>query len=750
MRLRMFTLLWPALVAAAAPPAPTVPAAIPPHVQRIADAARLWSRVHWVHPALADGRIDWDRALLDALPDITAADNDGARAVALRRLLLPLNDPAVRVGLAPAPKYVEAAAGPPHSEALPGGVVLLSMHRPVPAWQSDFPQLLAGLQRAIVPARSVIFDLRPAGASWYGPADLVDQLLPDLIGQQLVLPAIRGRMHQGYRPQDGATSGGYFSAWLTQAGPMLVPSKTARARPLAFIVNEATIVPPAVLALQKAGLGSIVAEGQPSPAWFVSTQELDVSGVPVRFSSGELVFEDGRTGFGAERVLPLSTQTGPRSTAVQSAVALLSRRPRAGRGLDWRPLAPLARWRPDRSYAEPAFPGLALRQLAVIRLWSVIDNFFPYKALLDRPWDDALPEYLARMETVANARDYALVLAEMAARLHDNHVRLRGNSIEQALGETALPLRLAVVEGSVVVSQLLDAPEAPGVQRWDEVLAIDGEPVTAAMTRLERFVSWANPGTRDRNLSRSALGRGADGSIASLQLRGADGRVRDVTVPRSKAHARPAQERREGEVVRRLEGGVGYVDLDRLGLADVDDMFEKLKDTRAIVFDMRGYPNGTAWAIAPRLNVKGAKQGPIFEPPQLMGGGTWEEPGRGRWVQELPPGDGKPMYRGRVVMLIDSRTQSQAEHTGLFFEAACDLVYVGSPSAGSNGDVTNMVLPGGLQLSFTGQGVRRPDGRQLQRVGITPHIAVAPTLAGLRAGRDEVLERAMTYLETGH
>jgi hypothetical protein len=45
---------------------------------------------------------------------------------------------------------------------------------------------------------------------------------------------------------------------------------------------------------------------------------------------------------------------------------------------------------------------------------------------------------------------------------------------------------------------------------------------------------------------------------------------------------------------------------------------------------------------------------------------------------------------------------------------------------------------------------RWPDGKQLQRVGITPDIEAHPTVAGIRAGRDEILERAVTYLETGH
>ena len=748
MRLHFLALLWPALVAAAPPPE-AVP--VPPHVQRIADAARLWSRVQWVHPGLADGRIDWDRALLDAMPAIAEAGNDASRAAALRQVLEPLKDPAVRVGPAPAPTYVQATAGPPNVEALPGGVMLVSVHRPVPAWQADFPQRVAELQRALVPASALIFDLRPAEPSWFEPADLVNRLLTDFLEQPLVLPATRARMHQGYIPQAGGTSGGYFSAWLTQASALIVPSAAASARPVVFIVNEATVIPPAALAMQKSGLGYIVAEGTPSAAWFVPTQELDVGGLPVRFASGELVFEDGHTGFGSDLELKPSAQAGPGSAAVQGAVALLSRQPqlRPGLGVARRPLAPLARWQPDRLYGEASLPNLGLRRLAVIRFWSVIDNFFAYKSLLDRPWAEALPEFLARMDTVGSEREYALVIAEMAARLHDNHVRLRGASIDRAMGEAALPQRLAVVEDRVVVTEKHDGTAAADVDRWDEVLTIDGEPVAAAMARLERFVSWATPGTRDRNLTRSALGRGAEGTSARLQLRGADGRLREVTLPRSRSYLQPPRERRSGEVVKVLPGAIGYVDLDRLTVPEVDAMFEQLKDTRAIVFDMRGYPNGTAWSIAPRLNVKGAKEAAIFEPPQLFGGGGWEEPGRGQWAQHLPPGEGKPLYRGRVLMLIDARTQSQAEHTGLFFEAACDVVFVGSPSAGSNGDVTRLIIPGGLEVSFTGQGVRHADGRQLQRVGLRPHIGVAPTLTGLRAGRDEVLERALALVETG-
>ena len=57
-----------------------------------------------------------------------------------------------------------------------------------------------------------------------------------------------------------------------------------------------------------------------------------------------------------------------------------------------------------------------------------------------------------------------------------------------------------------------------------------------------------------------------------------------------------------------------------------------------------------------------------------------------------------------------------------------------------------MKLPGLITLTFSGSDLRHADGRQLQRVGLTPQVDVAPTVKGVRAGTDEVLARAQAWL----
>jgi len=230
--------------------------------------------------------------------------------------------------------------------------------------------------------------------------------------------------------------------------------------------------------------------------------------------------------------------------------------------------------------------------------------------------------------------------------------------------------------------------------------------------------------------------------------------MREVEIPKLLSIRDPKVEElfhRSTPVFQVLPSGLGYVDLDRLPIADVNKMFETIKNTRGTIFDMRGYPNGTAWEIAPRLTTKKNVTGALFSRPIVEATGLgidWLGNPSYTFSQSLPEAKGD-IYKGKVVMLIDGSAGSQAEHTCLFFETATNVTFIGTPTGGFDGDVTNVVLPGNISVSFTGQSVRHADGRQLQRVGVQPTIRVEPTIRGIREGRDEILDAAVRFLQSG-
>lgn len=80
------------------------------------------------------------------------------------------------------------------------------------------------------------------------------------------------------------------------------------------------------------------------------------------------------------------------------------------------------------------------------------------------------------------------------------------------------------------------------------------------------------------------------------------------------------------------------------------------------------------------------------------------------------------------------------------FRAAPGAMIIGSQTAGADGNVSQIHLPGGLQTGISGIGVFYPDRTATQRVGIVPDLTVETTIAGIASGRDEVLEAAVRYI----
>jgi len=126
--------------------------------------------------------------------------------------------------------------------------------------------------------------------------------------------------------------------------------------------------------------------------------------------------------------------------------------------------------------------------------------------------------------------------------------------------------------------------------------------------------------------------------------------------------------------------------------------------------------------------------------------GDLSNPSVFRWGSPLSLQPEQSHFTGKIVILVDEVSQSQAEYTTMAFRSAPGALVVGSTTAGADGNVSSIPLPGGLRTMISGIGVFYPDKRPTQRIGIIPDIEVKPTIAGIRDGRDEVLEAAIRLI----
>ncbi|HKY44219.1 MAG TPA: S41 family peptidase [Pyrinomonadaceae bacterium] len=723
-----------------------------PRVARLVGLAKVWGTVKYFHPFLAYRDIDWDKALVETIPKVNAAKSAQEYEAALNQMLAVLNDAPTRAEIKAEIKDVTATT--PATDAkhvrTENKVLVIDAAEIAKAAAKDFnavSQFVKSINEALPNATGIVIDARSATRMIDLDAFFFDmfirQTLPAMLDANLVLGTSRYRLHSGYATQTGGGYSDYYSAVANSSPKMIQGRAKTKTPPIAFIVNQNSPASSELLTgLQSANRAFVIQEGdgKPEAGGAVFTTDLP-DNIKVRIRTSEAIYPDGSVEFQADKIVTANgmkeamqavqeNKIGPRPTRTAPPVAQIGKR--------------------DNPYPEMTFPTVEYRLLALFRFWNVINYFFPYKNLIGDSWQTVLPRYITKFEANKDQADYQLTVREMVTEIRDAHGGVRNtNAAGEKLG-MFLPLAfLGYIEEKSVVKKVLD--ETLPIKVGDVVLTIDGEPVEKKREYLARYIGASTPQGLERWVHYRLLA-GPKDSVVKLRVRGLDNQVREISLPRSAAISDPRFAdgfARTMPVVHILPGGFGYVDLARLQAGEVDKMFDTIKNTSAVIFDMRGYPNGTAWSIAPRLTEKTNVVAALFSRPFITGPSLSDpelaESGSHSFAQKLPGRKGD-VYKGKVVMLINEEAISQSEHTCLFFESATDVTFIGTPTAGANGDITFMVLPGNLQVTFSGHDVRHADGRQLQRVGIQPTIRVAPTIRGLIEKRDEVLERAVKYL----
>lgn len=400
----------------------------------------------------------------------------------------------------------------------------------------------------------------------------------------------------------------------------------------------------------------------------------------------------------------------------------------------------------EPAYEQVRFPDAGYQLLALYRFWNIIQHWFPYRDLLDESWDRVLVEFVPRLALAKDKDSYQLEMIQLIARVTDTHANLWSAppQLRPPAGACQLPVTVRFVEDRAVVTGYSNAATGPasGLKAGDVIERLDDVPVAALVERWRPYYPASNQPTRLRDMARS-LTRGAC-AAARVDLERA-GRPLQVTAQRQPlASLDPGAGRtqdRPGETFQLLSEQVAYLKLSAVEAAEAAAYVTRAAGTKGLIVDIRNYPaEFVVFALGSLL---------VRQPTPFVRftAGDLEHPGAFRWTDpplSLTPEP--PHYAGKVVILVDETSISQAEYTAMAFRAAPQAVVVGSTTAGADGNVSPIPLPGGLQTMISGIGVFYPDKRPTQRVGIVPDVVVRPTLAGLRAGRDEVLEEALRQI----
>jgi C-terminal processing protease CtpA/Prc len=397
----------------------------------------------------------------------------------------------------------------------------------------------------------------------------------------------------------------------------------------------------------------------------------------------------------------------------------------------------------EPDYARVKFPDAGYQILALYRFWNIIEYWYPNRDIPGQNWDRALADSLSPIALAPDSEAYKRELLKLIALVRDTHANLWSSLASRPpVGACQMPVVVRFVEGKAVVTGSAARDHATGgLSAGDVIEDLDGTPVDQLVERWRPYYADSNEAARLRDIAAS-MTRGVCGPSHLRVQRGSEMLTATVTrVPMGtldplagSTHDRP------GSAFQKLSDDVAYLKLSNARAADAASYVKNAAGTKGLIIDIRNYPSEfVVFALGSLLVDK-----PVDFVRSTIG--DLANPGVFHWGEPVSLMPAQPHYNGKVVIIVDEVSQSNAEYTAMALRAAANAVVVGSTTAGADGNTSPFALPGGLRSMISGIGVFYPDKKPTQRIGILADVPAKPTIGGIRAGRDEVLETAIRQI----
>jgi len=397
----------------------------------------------------------------------------------------------------------------------------------------------------------------------------------------------------------------------------------------------------------------------------------------------------------------------------------------------------------EDSYEELSFPDVGYRLLSLFRYWNIINYYFPYKHLMDAGWEEVLHEFVPKFINVKNKFEYRLAVLEMVTKTNDSH------SFYYALDlyseNNIVPVEITFIGDTAVVSGFFkkDFEKITELKKGDVILKINDKLVNDIIEERKKYMPASNQGALLRDMASNLL-QTNEKSLTIEYSNGLENYKTEIPAYKKYSISIPKKYQKSDTCFRLIESNISYLYLGSIKKEYLPDLWKHIGNTEGLIIDLRCYPKDvsvidhlSAYLMSNRATFVKFACGSIIHP----GAFTYK---RGfNWTGK----NNKQYYKGKVAILINEITQSHAEFSAMAYRMAPNAKLFGSPTAGADGNVSYIDLPGDIKTVISGIGIYYPDGRETQRVGILPDVEVKPTIKGIKEGRDEILEKAIEWIK---
>lgn len=400
----------------------------------------------------------------------------------------------------------------------------------------------------------------------------------------------------------------------------------------------------------------------------------------------------------------------------------------------------------------------------LMQVWAEVKyNFVYFDQVPELNWDKEIKNAIPKIQASENIVQYYQILQELVALLNDGHTFIMPPREEMESSDHPAQ-EMQMIESKIIITRTGDSEEiieqkiTPGL----EVIEINGFSARGYLD--DNFVRYYSGGTTHwgEAFGLSRFLEGPKNSVVNLNLRGLDGRSKNVELTRNSKMKNgenfnyqiydfhPLVERKT------IDDGIIYFKLSTFIFEQIVEDFHKeldlldLDKIKGMILDIRHNMGGNsdfAFKILSRLIDKPIEAAKWKTRKYLPAFRSWGRPEE--WYEdsmEIVQPSPEKRFSGPLIILTGHNTVSAAEDFLVPLKFSKRAKIVGDITAGSTGNPITLQLPGGYMFRICSKRDTFPDGEEFVGIGIEPDIKVKITQKDVYENRDRVLDKAVEMI----